>query len=167
MCPAVNTVDLSALDALEQINTRLAERNITLHLSEVKGPVMDALKRSEFLTSLTGRIFLSQFAADNQLSAAPGEPLQVALVLLGFKQSSKPSFYGCFRGHAETLLPVPFGAKTNLDQITALEVLKQKSRQRCTTCRRGFSRAPAAQTSIPPCSPHQWPIRVCWLRQIP
>ena len=72
MCPAVNVVDLSALDALEQINTRLAERDITLHLSEVKGPVMDALKRSEFLTSLTGHIFLSQFAADNQLSAAPG-----------------------------------------------------------------------------------------------
>ena len=47
--------------------------------------------------------------------------------MLGFKQSAKPSFYGCFSGHAETLLQVPFGAKTNLDQITALEVLKQKA----------------------------------------
>ena len=71
MCPAVNAIDLSALEALEEINTRLKENNVALHLSEVKGPVMDALKRSEFLTSLTGHIFLSQFAADNQLSAAP------------------------------------------------------------------------------------------------
>ena len=67
MCPAVNTIDLSALDALESINARLTEQQVTLHLSEVKGPVMDALQRSDFLNHLTGQIFLSQYAADHQL----------------------------------------------------------------------------------------------------
>ncbi|MDG2459605.1 MAG: sulfate permease [Luminiphilus sp.] len=67
MCPAVNRIDLSALDALEEINTRLSEFSITLHLSEVKGPVMDALSRSDFLDHLTGEIFLSQHAAETAL----------------------------------------------------------------------------------------------------
>jgi SulP family sulfate permease len=44
MCPAVNAIDLSALEALEEINTRLKENDVALHLSEVKGPVMDALE---------------------------------------------------------------------------------------------------------------------------
>ena len=70
MCPAVNMIDLSALDALEEINTRLSELNITLHLSEVKGPVMDALSRSDFLEHLTGKVFLSQHTADNELQAS-------------------------------------------------------------------------------------------------
>ena len=67
MCPAVNRIDLSALEALERINERLAEQEITLHMSEVKGPVMDALQRSDFLHHLTGQIYLSQHAADLDL----------------------------------------------------------------------------------------------------
>ena len=63
MCPAVNAIDLSALEALEEINTRLKESNVALHLSEVKGPVMDALQRSDFLTHLSGKIFLSHHSA--------------------------------------------------------------------------------------------------------
>jgi SulP family sulfate permease len=69
MCPAVNTIDLSALEALEEINTRLKESNVALHLSEVKGPVMDALQRSNFLTHLSGEIFLSHHSAVMALSA--------------------------------------------------------------------------------------------------
>lgn len=63
MFPAVNEIDLSALESLEAINTRLNEAGIRLHLSEVKGPVMDRLKRSCFLEALTGEVFLSQHAA--------------------------------------------------------------------------------------------------------
>ena len=63
MCPAVNAIDLSALEALEEINTRLRENNVALHLSEVKGPVMDALKRSDCLTHLSGEIFLFHHSA--------------------------------------------------------------------------------------------------------
>ena len=64
MFPAVNEVDLSALESLEAINARLRDADIRLHLSEVKGPVMDRLKRSHFLDELTGEIFLSQHEAE-------------------------------------------------------------------------------------------------------
>lgn len=63
MCPAVNQIDFSALESLEAINARLADSGVTFHLSEVKGPVMDALKRTHFLEALTGDVFLSQYAA--------------------------------------------------------------------------------------------------------
>jgi len=62
-CPAVNTIDVSALESLEAINRRLADGGVTLHLSEVKGPVMDQLKRSRFLQALSGKVHLSQFEA--------------------------------------------------------------------------------------------------------
>ncbi|SHI45091.1 sulfate permease, SulP family [Shimia gijangensis] len=63
MCSAVNEIDMSALESLEEINHRLHEVGITLHLSEVKGPVMDRLKRSHFLDNLTGEVFLAQYDA--------------------------------------------------------------------------------------------------------
>ena len=60
MCSAVNEVDASGLESLEAINHRLSDSGIDLHLSEVKGPVMDRLKRTEFLEKIGGRVFLSQ-----------------------------------------------------------------------------------------------------------
>ncbi|HBG98653.1 MAG: sulfate permease [Rhodobacteraceae bacterium] len=63
MCPAVNLIDASALESLEAINARLRDAGVTLHLSEVKGPVMDRLGRSHFLDELTGQVFLTQFDA--------------------------------------------------------------------------------------------------------
>ncbi len=68
MFPAVNEIDLSALESLEAINSRLKDANIRLHLSEVKGPVMDRLQRSHFLDELTGEVFLSQHAAISRLA---------------------------------------------------------------------------------------------------
>jgi sulfate permease, SulP family len=62
-CPAVNTIDVSALESLEAINRRLADGGVTFHLSEVKGPVMDQLKRSHFLQELKGKVHLSHFDA--------------------------------------------------------------------------------------------------------
>ena len=63
MCSAVNEIDLSALESLEAINSRLGTRDIKFHLSEVKGPVMDGLKKTHFLSDLTGRVFLTQHRA--------------------------------------------------------------------------------------------------------
>lgn len=60
MCPAINLIDASALESLEAINQRLKDSGVHFHLSEVKGPVMDRLKRSHFLDELTGQVFLSQ-----------------------------------------------------------------------------------------------------------
>jgi len=62
-CPAVNTIDASALESLEAVNHRLKDGGIPLHLSEVKGPVMDRLKRSHFLAELTGKVHLTQYDA--------------------------------------------------------------------------------------------------------
>jgi SulP family sulfate permease len=67
MCSAVNMIDASALESLEEINHRLKDAGITLHLSEVKGPVMDRLKRTDFLDELTGNVFLSQYEAVKSL----------------------------------------------------------------------------------------------------
>ncbi|MDO6589915.1 sodium-independent anion transporter [Loktanella sp. D2R18] len=64
-CSAINDIDLSALESLEMINTRLEEMDVRLHLSEVKGPVMDRLRDQHFLKTLTGNVYLSQFDALN------------------------------------------------------------------------------------------------------
>ena len=63
MFSAVNEVDYSALESLEAINLRLIDMGVGLHLSEVKGPVMDRLKKSHLIDALNGKVFLSQFDA--------------------------------------------------------------------------------------------------------
>ena len=76
MCPAVNAIDASALESLEAIAHRLDSAGVGFHLSEVKSPVMDALKRSDFFDHFKGRVFLSQFEAVQALSRrASGELL--------------------------------------------------------------------------------------------
>ena len=62
-CAAINDIDSSALESLEAINQRLKEGGIDFHLSEVKGPVMDRLKRSHFLNELTGEVHLTHYDA--------------------------------------------------------------------------------------------------------
>jgi len=71
MCTAVNEIDFTALETLEAINHRLQQQGITLHLSEVKGPVMDMLKRTDFLQKLSGKVYLSQFEAFNETRLRP------------------------------------------------------------------------------------------------
>ena len=62
-CAAVNGIDASALESLELIVHRLADAGVRLHLSEVKGPVMDRLARADFLRHLSGKVFLSHHEA--------------------------------------------------------------------------------------------------------
>ena len=68
MCSAINEIDLSALESLEAVNARLRDMGIQLHLSEVKGPVMDRLKKQHFIDDLTGQVFLSQHEAYRALT---------------------------------------------------------------------------------------------------
>ena len=70
MCPAVNMIDASALESLEAVAHRLNAAGVGFHLSEVKGPVMDALKRSEFFEHFKGQVFLSQYDGAKALAAA-------------------------------------------------------------------------------------------------
>ena len=68
MFSAVNEVDFSALESLEAINARLTDMGVGLHLSEVKGPVMDRLKKSHLINDLNGNVFLSQYDAWENLT---------------------------------------------------------------------------------------------------
>lgn len=63
MCSAINQIDASALESLESLNQRLKDAGVTLHLSEIKGPVMDRLKLSDFPEALSGQVFMSQYEA--------------------------------------------------------------------------------------------------------
>ncbi|MGO3344594.1 MAG: SulP family inorganic anion transporter [Marinomonas sp.] len=70
MFTAVNMMDMSALESLETIAESLKSIGIKLHFSEVKGPVMDNLKRSGIFDDLTGEVFLSQHKAMQTLKLA-------------------------------------------------------------------------------------------------
>ncbi len=69
---AVNRVDTTAMELLCDTNRELAERNICLHLAEVKGPVQDRLSRSRLWAALSGQVFLSVNDAYEALSASSG-----------------------------------------------------------------------------------------------
>jgi sulfate permease, SulP family len=62
-CAAVNSIDASGLESLKAINQRLKDAGIAFHLSEVKGPVMDRLKKTQFAQDLKDRIHFTQYDA--------------------------------------------------------------------------------------------------------
>ena len=73
MCSAVNAIDMSALESLEAIRHHLDDMGVRLHLSEVKGPVMDRLAGTEFIEALKGRVHLSQHQAMQAISGRSGD----------------------------------------------------------------------------------------------
>ncbi|MGI9217028.1 MAG: SulP family inorganic anion transporter [Hydrogenophaga sp.] len=73
-CTAVNDIDASALESLRRIHQRLQDAGVQLHLSEVKGPVMDRLRRSDFLDRLSGRVFLTHHQAVHELAPQTPDP---------------------------------------------------------------------------------------------
>lgn len=71
LCSAVNDIDMSALESLKAINQRLYSSGVSLHLSEVKGPVMDKLNRENFPQHLSGKVYLDHYFAVNDLIPEP------------------------------------------------------------------------------------------------
>lgn len=67
-CSSISDIDFSALEILEELNHDLLKLNIHLHLSEVKGPVMDLLQKSHLIKQLSGEIFLTHYLAMKKLS---------------------------------------------------------------------------------------------------
>jgi SulP family sulfate permease len=68
ICSSVSMIDASALDTLIGLRETLHAAGITLHLAEVKGPVMDKLQRTSFIADLApGQIFLSTHDAVKSL----------------------------------------------------------------------------------------------------
>ncbi len=76
MASAVNEIDASGLESLEAINHRLSDAGIKLHFSEIKGPVMDRLQRTDFVEELSGKVYLSQSRAFEEALRDNGETFQ-------------------------------------------------------------------------------------------
>ena len=64
----INHIDSSALQSLLELNTRLDDKGIKMHFSDVKGPVLDRLHRINFADELTGTVYLSQHQAWQDLT---------------------------------------------------------------------------------------------------
>jgi len=64
---AVNHIDSTGLDMLSELTEGLKERDIGLHLAEVKGPVMDQLQHTDWIGRQIGRVFPSTDIAFNTL----------------------------------------------------------------------------------------------------
>lgn len=68
---SVSHIDATAVETLESLNAALRDRDIRLHLAEVKGPVMDRLQASgALLRRLSGQVFLSTHEAFCKLVGA-------------------------------------------------------------------------------------------------
>ena len=72
-CSSISSIDFSALEMLEDMNSELNKLNIRLHFSEVKGPVMDKLQHSKLLKHLSGQIYLTHYQAIQDLSSSTTE----------------------------------------------------------------------------------------------
>jgi len=76
---AVNFIDASALETLETLTDRLRDAGVTVHLTDVKGPVSDKLQRISFFDHMgEGRVYLSIHDAMTELTAKPTPPLKAA-----------------------------------------------------------------------------------------
>jgi SulP family sulfate permease len=65
----INGIDVSALEMLTKLVSSVRDAGITVHLAEVKGPVMDRLKHTELIEQLApGRVFLSTHEAVQALT---------------------------------------------------------------------------------------------------
>ena len=65
---AVNHIDSTGLDMLCELSVGLRERDIQIHLAEVKGPVMDQLEQTDWIQAQVSDIFPSTHIAFNTLS---------------------------------------------------------------------------------------------------
>ncbi|MDF1763977.1 MAG: SulP family inorganic anion transporter, partial [Oleibacter sp.] len=66
---AINHIDFSGFEALENLSQDLTKRNIYFHLAEFKGPVMDQLEKTDLLRNFSsGKVFFSVREAIHELS---------------------------------------------------------------------------------------------------
>lgn len=71
ICSAVNFIDSSALGTLETMHERLNDAGVGFYMAEVKGPVMDRLRKIGFVDKIgQDHIFLSTHQAVNALQHA-------------------------------------------------------------------------------------------------
>ena len=72
---SVSSIDMTALERLEELNHTLRARGIALHFADLKGPVSDRLRHAELLDSLSGRVFrFTHDAFDALTTSVPRTP---------------------------------------------------------------------------------------------
>lgn len=65
---SVSDIDSTGLEVLEDLNRSLQESQITVHISDAKGPVIKKLKKTDFLEQLKpGKVFMSTHDAVKEL----------------------------------------------------------------------------------------------------
>ena len=65
---SVSDIDMTAIEALEQLNESLKNIGITLNFAEVKGFLLDKLEKSDLFTHLNGELFFDVEEAATQLN---------------------------------------------------------------------------------------------------
>ena len=70
VCNAVNRIDATGLSMLLDLNQQLQGLGVQLHFSDIKGPLMQQLDKTELPTSISGEIF---FNADQAFKTLTGE----------------------------------------------------------------------------------------------
>lgn len=70
VCNAVNRIDATGLSMLLRVSQRLQHDAVQLHFSDIKGPLMQQLEKTELPTSITGEIF---FNADQAFKNLTGD----------------------------------------------------------------------------------------------
>jgi SulP family sulfate permease len=71
ICSSISFIDSSALESLGDIDYRLERIDVKLHLAEIKGPVMDKLRHTDFIKKIgEENIFLSTHQAMQSLKNA-------------------------------------------------------------------------------------------------
>ncbi len=72
LCTAVNAVDSSALETLQELHDELAEAGIALHFAAVKGPVLDRLTRIGFVERIgAGHFHTTMYEAMQAVGCEP------------------------------------------------------------------------------------------------
>ena len=72
MMSGVNGIDLTGLEILMQLDRELHADGVTLHLSELKGPVKDRLDRADLRHWLHGTVYMTQNEAFLDLASRAG-----------------------------------------------------------------------------------------------
>ncbi len=68
ICRATDFIDTSGPEMLESLSQNLYESGAVLHLAEVKNPVMDRLKHTDFYRQMHGEVFLTTHIAMKELA---------------------------------------------------------------------------------------------------
>jgi SulP family sulfate permease len=66
---SVSDIDMTAIEALEQLNNGLKKVDVTLNFAEVKGFLLDKLQKSDLFTHLNGQLFFDAEDAITKLNS--------------------------------------------------------------------------------------------------